>query len=49
MKSQVWRARGTAFWRGMTLDEVGERLGVSAKTVERWINNPKRQPNRSYT
>ncbi|MEU8521687.1 helix-turn-helix transcriptional regulator [Streptomyces sp. NPDC048577] len=42
------RLRGAIIESGMTLDQVAERLGVSAKTVERWINDPKRQPYRRF-
>ncbi|MEV6331474.1 helix-turn-helix domain-containing protein [Streptomyces sp. NPDC051909] len=42
------RLRGAIVESGMTLDQIAERLGVSAKTVERWVNEPKRQPYRRY-
>jgi transcriptional regulator with XRE-family HTH domain len=42
------RLRGAIVDLGLTLDEVAERLGVSAKTVERWINDPERKPYRRF-
>lgn len=42
------RLRGAIIESGLTLEQVAERLGVSAKTVERWINEPKRQPYRRF-
>ncbi|MGX2994533.1 helix-turn-helix domain-containing protein [Streptomyces sp. JNUCC 64] len=42
------RLRGAIVESGMTLDQIAERLGVSAKTVERWVNEPQRQPYRRY-
>ncbi|AYG82803.1 hypothetical protein DWB77_04990 [Streptomyces hundungensis] len=42
------RLRGAIVESGMTLDQVGARLGVSAKTVERWIGDPKRKPYRRF-
>ncbi|MFI0142061.1 helix-turn-helix domain-containing protein, partial [Streptomyces luteogriseus] len=42
------RLRGAIIDRGMTLDQVAERLGVAAKTVERWINEPNRRPYRRF-
>jgi transcriptional regulator with XRE-family HTH domain len=42
------RLRGAIIESGMTLEQVAEWLGVSAKTVERWINDPKRQPYRRF-
>lgn len=42
------RLRGAIVESGMTLDQVGARLGVAAKTVERWIGDPKRKPYRRF-
>lgn len=42
------RLRGAITESGLTLDQVGARLGVSAKTVERWIGDPKRKPYRRF-
>ncbi|MFF2252473.1 helix-turn-helix domain-containing protein [Streptomyces sp. NPDC058142] len=42
------RLRGAIVDLGLTLDEVGERLGVAPKTVERWINEPERKPYRRF-
>lgn len=42
------RLRGAIIESGLTLDQVGARLGVSAKTVERWIGDPKRKPYRRF-
>ncbi|MEU9100478.1 XRE family transcriptional regulator [Streptomyces sp. NPDC048361] len=42
------RLRGAIVESGMTLDQVGARLGVTAKTVERWIGDPKRKPYRRF-
>ncbi|MGW2772963.1 helix-turn-helix domain-containing protein [Streptomyces olivaceoviridis] len=42
------RLRGAIVDLGLTLDEVAERLGVAAKTVERWINDPERKPYRRF-
>ncbi|TXJ85432.1 XRE family transcriptional regulator [Streptomyces lavendulae] len=42
------RLRGAITKSGLSLDQVAEALGVSAKTVERWINEPKRQPYRRF-
>ncbi|MFF7882900.1 helix-turn-helix transcriptional regulator [Streptomyces sp. S1A1-7] len=42
------RLRGAIVDLGLTLDEVAERLGVAAKTVERWINEPERKPYRRF-
>ncbi|MET7646117.1 XRE family transcriptional regulator [Streptomyces sp. NPDC005426] len=42
------RLRGAIVESGLTLDQVGARLGVSAKTVERWIGDPKRKPYRRF-
>ncbi|WP_371629201.1 helix-turn-helix domain-containing protein [Streptomyces sp. NBC_00341] len=38
------RLRGAITKSGLSLDQVAEQLGVSAKTVERWVNEPRRQP-----
>lgn len=40
------RLRGTIVELGMTTDQVAQRLGVSIKTVDRWINEPGRKPYR---
>ncbi|MFJ3954271.1 helix-turn-helix domain-containing protein [Streptomyces libani] len=42
------RLRGAIVESGLTLDQVAERLGVSPKTVERWISEPKRKPYRRF-
>ncbi len=42
------RLRAAIVDLGLTLDEVAERLGVAAKTVERWINDPDRKPYRRF-
>ncbi len=42
------RLRGAIVESGLTLDQVAERLGVSAKTVERWIGEPNRKPYRRF-
>lgn len=42
------RLRAAIVDSGLTLDEVAERLGVAAKTVERWINDPNRKPYRRF-
>lgn len=42
------RLRGAIIESGMTLDQVAERLGVSGKTVERWISEPHRKPYRRF-
>jgi transcriptional regulator with XRE-family HTH domain len=42
------RLRGAIIERGLTLDQVAEELGVSAKTVERWISDPNRKPYRRF-
>ncbi|MFJ9807125.1 helix-turn-helix domain-containing protein [Streptomyces sp. NPDC101158] len=42
------RLRGAIVESGMTLNQIAARLGVSAKTVERWVNDSKRQPYRRY-
>ncbi|MFJ6696494.1 XRE family transcriptional regulator [Streptomyces sp. NPDC091272] len=42
------KLRGAIVESGMTLAEVGASLGVSTKTVERWINDPKRKPYRRF-
>ncbi|WP_043266107.1 helix-turn-helix transcriptional regulator [Streptomyces sp. CT34] len=38
------RLRGAIVESGLTLDQIAERLGVSPKTVDRWITEPKRKP-----
>ncbi|MDT0307203.1 helix-turn-helix transcriptional regulator [Streptomyces sp. DSM 44917] len=42
------RLRGAIVESGLTLDQVAERLGVSPKTVERWISEPNRKPYRRF-
>jgi transcriptional regulator with XRE-family HTH domain len=42
------RLRGAIIQSGMSLDQVSERLGVAAKTVERWINEHNRKPYRQH-
>ncbi|MGW7354221.1 helix-turn-helix domain-containing protein [Streptomyces sp. NPDC054784] len=42
------RLRSAIVDLGLTLDEVAQRLGVAAKTVERWINEPDRKPYRRF-
>ncbi|MDK9494699.1 helix-turn-helix transcriptional regulator [Streptomyces katrae] len=42
------RLRGAIVERNLKLEEVAERLGVSPKTVERWISDPKRKPYRRF-
>ncbi|MET7906579.1 helix-turn-helix transcriptional regulator [Streptomyces sp. NPDC005355] len=42
------RLRGAIVDLGLTNEHVGERLGVAAKTVDRWINEPKRKPYRRF-
>ncbi|WP_405501184.1 helix-turn-helix transcriptional regulator [Streptomyces niveus] len=42
------KLRGAIIKSGMTLDQVAANLGVSAKTVERWINDPDRKPYRRF-
>lgn len=40
--------RGAIVESGLTLEQVADRLGVSAKTVERWISDQKRKPYRRF-
>ncbi|MCC3775356.1 helix-turn-helix domain-containing protein [Streptomyces sp. UNOB3_S3] len=40
------RLRSAIVARGMTVDQVAERIGVDPKTVDRWINNDARKPYR---
>lgn len=42
------RLRGAIVESGMTFEQVATRLGVSAKTVERWIGEPNRKPYRRF-
>jgi transcriptional regulator with XRE-family HTH domain len=42
------RLRGAIVESGLTLEQVAARLGVSAKTVDRWITEPKRKPYRRF-
>lgn len=42
------RLRGAIVDLGLTFEQVGERLGVAAKTVERWVNEPNRKPYRRF-
>ncbi|MFF1897375.1 helix-turn-helix domain-containing protein [Streptomyces sp. NPDC058206] len=42
------RLRGAIVESGLTLDQVAARLGVSAKTVDRWISEPNRKPYRRF-
>ncbi|MFF4949749.1 helix-turn-helix domain-containing protein [Streptomyces chattanoogensis] len=42
------RLRGAIVESGLTLEQVAERLGVSPKTVDRWITDPKRKPYRRF-
>ncbi|NEA59494.1 helix-turn-helix transcriptional regulator [Streptomyces sp. SID13666] len=42
------RLRGAIVDLGLTFEEVAARLGVAAKTVERWINDPERKPYRRF-
>ncbi|KWT63148.1 XRE family transcriptional regulator [Streptomyces albus subsp. albus] len=42
------RLRGAIVASGLKLEQVAERLGVSPKTVERWISDPKRKPYRRF-
>ncbi|MEW2546579.1 XRE family transcriptional regulator [Streptomyces sp. NPDC047002] len=42
------RLRGAIVASGLRLDEVAEQLGVSGKTVERWIGEPDRKPYRRF-
>ncbi|MFD0651245.1 MULTISPECIES: helix-turn-helix domain-containing protein [Streptomyces] len=42
------RLRGAILERGFTYEEVAERLGVAAKTVERWVSEPTRKPYRRF-
>jgi transcriptional regulator with XRE-family HTH domain len=42
------RLRGAIVDLGLTMDQVAGRLGVAPKTVERWINEPKRKPYRRF-
>ncbi|MFJ9851818.1 helix-turn-helix domain-containing protein [Streptomyces sp. NPDC101150] len=42
------RLRGAIIDLGLTHEQVGERLGVAAKTVDRWINEPNRKPYRKF-
>ncbi|MFI2077015.1 helix-turn-helix domain-containing protein [Streptomyces triculaminicus] len=40
------RLRSAIVARGMTVDQVAERIGVDPKTVDRWINHNGRKPYR---
>ncbi|MDC7338928.1 helix-turn-helix domain-containing protein [Streptomyces lydicus] len=42
------RLRGAIVESGLTMDQVAARLGVSPKTVDRWITDPKRKPYRRF-
>lgn len=42
------RLRGAIVESGLTIEAVAERLGVSPKTVERWINSTGRTPYRQH-
>ncbi|MEV5597584.1 helix-turn-helix transcriptional regulator [Streptomyces sp. NPDC052496] len=42
------RIRGAIVASGLKLEQVAERLGVSPKTVERWISEPRRKPYRRF-
>ncbi|MCZ7415677.1 helix-turn-helix domain-containing protein [Streptomyces sp. WMMC897] len=42
------RLRGAIVESGLTMENVAERLGVSPKTVERWINSAGRAPYRRH-
>ncbi|PWI43195.1 helix-turn-helix transcriptional regulator [Streptomyces sp. ICBB 8177] len=42
------RLRAAIVERGLTLEQVAERLGVAPKTVERWISDPARKPYRRF-
>ncbi|WP_310719138.1 helix-turn-helix domain-containing protein [Streptomyces lydicus] len=42
------RLRGAIVERGLTFEEVAERLGVASKTVERWVSNSDRKPYRRF-
>lgn len=42
------RLRGAIVESGLTIENVAERLGVSPKTVERWINSTGRAPYRRH-
>ncbi|WP_165985020.1 helix-turn-helix domain-containing protein [Streptomyces sp. YIM 98790] len=42
------RLRGAIVESGLTLDQVAARLGVSPKTVERWVSEPRRKPYRRF-
>ncbi|MFJ8567113.1 helix-turn-helix domain-containing protein [Streptomyces sp. NPDC093514] len=42
------RLRGAIVESNLKLEQVAERLGVSPKTVERWISDPKRKPYRRF-
>lgn len=42
------RLRAAIVDRGLTLEQVADRLGVAPKTVERWISDPTRKPYRRF-
>ncbi|TSB26725.1 helix-turn-helix transcriptional regulator [Streptomyces benahoarensis] len=42
------RLRGAITERNLTIEEVARLIGVADKTVERWINEPKRKPYRRF-
>ncbi|WP_433340600.1 helix-turn-helix domain-containing protein [Streptomyces sp. CA-253872] len=42
------RLRGALVQAGLTIEEVAERIGVSPKTVERWVNAEGRKPYRRF-
>ncbi|MFE9385651.1 helix-turn-helix domain-containing protein [Streptomyces sp. NPDC007025] len=42
------RLRGAIVASGLTVEQVAARLGVSAKTVDRWITEPNRKPYRRF-
>ncbi|ARZ67243.1 helix-turn-helix domain-containing protein [Streptomyces sp. HU2014] len=42
------RLRGAIVESGLKLEQVAERLGVSPKTVERWVSEPNRKPYRRF-
>ncbi|MFJ3547948.1 helix-turn-helix domain-containing protein [Streptomyces sp. NPDC090114] len=42
------RLRGAIVESGLTMEQVAERLGVSPKTVDRWISDPTRKPYRRF-
>lgn len=42
------RLRGAIVESGLKLEQVAERLGVSPKTVDRWISEPNRKPYRRF-